>query len=138
VCFVQDYVKDLPQPPERTKAFIELRKKYRDRDKMTEQEKAEARKTWMSINEKYPSNLPAVKDLVDHIDHIVKLVGVDYVGIGTDFDGGGALKDCFDVGEMGNITLELVKRGYTEDQIRKIWGGNVMRVFREVENKAKN
>jgi len=138
VCFVQDYVKDLPQPPERTEAFIELRKKYRDRDKMTEQEKAEARKTWMSINEKYPSNLPAVKDLVDHIDHIVKLVGVDYVGIGTDFDGGGALKDCFDVGEMGNITLELVKRGYTEDQIRKIWGGNVMRVFREVENKAKN
>lgn len=136
VCFVQEYVKDLPQPPEREKAFKELRQKFRDRDKMTEQEKTEARKMWMSINEKYPPNLASVKDLVDHIDHIVKVAGIDYVGIGTDFDGGGALKDCFDVSEMGNITLELEKRGYTEDQIRKIWGGNVMRVFREVEKKA--
>lgn len=136
VCFVQDYVKDLPQPPERAKAFKELRQKFRNRDTMTEKEKTEARKTWMSINEKYPPNLASVKDLVDHIDHIVKLVGIDYVGIGTDFDGGGALKDCFDVSQMGNITLELVKRGYTKDQIRKIWGGNVMRVFRAVEKKA--
>jgi membrane dipeptidase len=54
------------------------------------------------------------------------------VGIGTDFDGGGGLADCFDASELGNITLELVKRGYTEEEIRKIWGGNFMRVFREV------
>ncbi|MCP5103076.1 MAG: hypothetical protein GY950_06850 [bacterium] len=91
----------------------------------------------MSLNEKYPQQLAAVADAVDHIDHIVKAVGIDYVGIGTDFDGGGGLKDCFDVSQMGNITLELVKRGYTEKQIRKIWGGNIMRVFREVEKKSK-
>lgn len=59
------------------------------------------------------------------------------MGIGTDFDGGGGLKDCFDVSQMGNITQELVKRGYTEEQIDKIWGGNFMRVFRAVEKIAK-
>lgn len=137
VCFVQDYVKDLPQPPGRKEAFKALRQKYRSRDTITEAEKLEARKEWMNINEKYPQNLPTVKDMVDHIDHIVKIAGIDHVGIGTDFDGGGALKDCFDVSQMGNITLELVKRGYTEDDIRKIWGGNVMRLFKEVEKEAR-
>jgi membrane dipeptidase len=137
VCFVQEYVKDLPQPPGRREALKALREKFQNREKATEAEKIAARKEWMSINEKYPQNLPTVKDLVDHIDHIVKTVGVDHVGIGTDFDGGGALKDCFDVSQMGNITLELVKRGYTEDDIRKIWGGNVMRLFTEVEKAAR-
>ncbi len=133
VCFVQDYIKVLPQPPQRAEAFKALRQKYRRYDTMSESEKQKARKEWMRINEKYPPNLATVKDFVDHIDHIVKVAGIDHVGIGTDFDGGGALKDCFDVSGMGNITLELVKRGYTEKQIRKIWGGNFMRVFREVE-----
>ena len=81
---------------------------------------------------KYPQKLATVQDVADHIDHIVKVAGIDHVGIGTDFDGGGAVTGCFDVSEMGNITLELVKRGYTETQIRKIWGGNFMRVFKEV------
>jgi membrane dipeptidase len=137
VCFVQDYVKELPQPPQRAEAFKVLRQKYRSYETMSESEKQKARKEWMSINEKYPPNLATVKDFMDHIDHIVKVAGIDHVGIGTDFDGGGALKDCFDVSRMGNITLELVKRGYTEEQIRKIWGGNFMRVFRDVEKAAR-
>jgi len=58
------------------------------------------------------------------------------VGIGTDFDGGGALEDCYDVSQMGNITLELVKRGYTPGEIKKIWGGNITRVLKEVEKAA--
>ena len=81
--------------------------------------------------------LATVPDVVDHIDHIVKIAGIDHVGIGTDFDGGGGVEGCNDVSEMGNITLELVKRGYSEDDIKKIWGGNFMRVFREVEKIAK-
>ncbi len=76
--------------------------------------------------------------MVDHIDHMVKVAGIDHVGIGTDFDGGGGLADCVDVSQMGNITLELVKRGYTEEEIRKIWGGNIMRVMKEVQNKDSN
>lgn len=67
---------------------------------------------------------------------IVAVAGIDHVGIGTDFDGGGELTDCYDVSEVGVITRELVKRGYTGLQIEKIWGGNLMRVFREVEDAA--
>jgi membrane dipeptidase len=77
--------------------------------------------------------MATVSDLIDHIDHIVNLIGIDYVGIGTDFDGGGALEDCYDVTQMGNITLELVRRGYSKKDIEKIWSGNFMRVFRENE-----
>ena len=80
--------------------------------------------------------LPTVAEFVDHIVHIVNVAGIDHVGIGTDFDGGGELSDCYDVSEMGNITRELVKRGYTAKQIQKIWGGNLMRVFREVQSAA--
>jgi membrane dipeptidase len=72
-----------------------------------------------------------VSDVVDHIDHIVQVAGIDHVGIGTDFDGGGGVTGCTDVSEMGNITLELVRRGYSEKDIRKIWGGNLMRVMEE-------
>lgn len=74
-----------------------------------------------------------VQDIVDHIDHVVKLAGVDYVGIGSDFDGGGGISGCMDVSEFPNITRELLRRGYSEEDIQKIWGGNVLRVFREVE-----
>lgn len=80
--------------------------------------------------------LPTVTEFVDHIDHIVQVAGIDHVGIGTDFDGGGELADCYDASEMGNITRELVKRGYTARQIEKIWGGNLMRVFKNVQDAA--
>lgn len=83
-----------------------------------------------------PQKLATVVDVVDHIDHIVEVIGVDHVGIGSDFDGGGEVEGCFDVSQMTNITIELVKRGYSEEHIRKIWGGNFMRVFKEVEEFA--
>ena len=85
------------------------------------------------MDKDFPREMATVSDAVDHIDHIVELIGIDYVGIGTDFDGGGGLEDCFDVSQMGNITLELVRRGYTATEIKKIWGGNLTRVFKEVE-----
>jgi membrane dipeptidase len=79
-----------------------------------------------------------VKDAVDHIDHIVKLIGIDHVGIGTDFDGGGGLVDCSDVTELPNITIELARRGYSDKDIKKIWGENALRVFEKVQkNKVK-
>ena len=82
------------------------------------------------------AELPTVAEFVDHIDHIVNVAGIDHVGIGTDFDGGGELSDCYDVSEMGSITRELVKRGYRAQQIQKIWGGNLMRVFKNVREAA--
>ena len=71
--------------------------------------------------------------MVDHIDHVVQVIGIDHVGIGTDFDGGGGVEGCSSVAEMKNITQELLRRGYSKSDIKKIWGANFMRVFREVE-----
>jgi membrane dipeptidase len=61
------------------------------------------------------------------------LIGIDHVGLSSDFDGGGGIVDWLDASETFNITLELVRRGYSQDDIEKLWGGNLLRVWREVE-----
>jgi microsomal dipeptidase-like Zn-dependent dipeptidase len=73
-----------------------------------------------------------VKDAVDHIDYVVKLVGIDYVGIGSDFDGGGGITGLQSANEFPKITMELIRRGYSDDDIAKIWGGNLIRVMKAV------
>lgn len=137
MCILSAYVK--PQPPnlQKDSAIAALRKKYRNFQELSEEEMEQARIEWYTLHDKYPSEKAFVTDVVDHIDHIVKVAGIDYVGIGTDFDGGGGITDCNDASELGRITLELVKRGYTEEEIIKIWGGNFMRVFDEVINYTK-
>lgn len=77
-----------------------------------------------------------VADFVDHIDYMVNLIGIDHVGISSDFDGGGGIKGWSDASETFNVTLELVKRGYTESEIEKLWGGNLLRVLDEVQEYA--
>jgi len=104
---------------------------------MTDEERAKLRKSFNELNDKYPSPPATVEHVADHIDHIVKVAGIDHVGIGCDFDGGGGIEGIFDASEVMNITIELVRRGYTEEQIEKIWGGNLMRVFEEVQAVAK-
>jgi membrane dipeptidase len=89
------------------------------------------------LNRKFPADLATVQDLVDHIDHVVRLVGVDYVGIGTDFDGGGGVRGCNDVSQMINVTVELLRRGYSQKDIEKIWGKNFFRVFNRVQEVAR-
>ena len=76
-----------------------------------------------------------LKDFIDHIDYAVKLIGIDHVGISSDFDGGGVI-GWNDASETFNVTLELVRRGYTEEQIEKLWSGNLLRVMGEVERIA--
>jgi len=136
MCILSSYVKQPDANPRRDAALKALREKYKNFSEMSEKERQVVHREWRAINEKYPEKLATVSDVVDHIDHIVKVAGIDHVGIGTDFDGGGGVDGCFDVSEMGNITIELVKRGYSEEQIRKIWGGNIMRVMRDVEKLA--
>ena len=136
VCVLSDYVKKTPDNPKRDSAFKALRKKYNNFEDLTEEETHKVRQEWRRIGREYPKVLANVKDLVDHIDHIAEVAGIDHVGIGSDFDGGGALKGVYDVSEFKNITAELLKRGYTHDQIEKIWAGNFMRVFRRVSKEA--
>jgi membrane dipeptidase len=132
VCILSDYVKTPYPDRERDSAMVELRSRYNNFVGLSEETMAQAWEDWYLVNEEYPQKLAKVNDLVDHIDHIVNLIGIDHVGIGTDFDGGGELDDCRDVTQIGNITRELVKRGYSREEIEKIWAGNFMRVFREV------
>jgi membrane dipeptidase len=89
------------------------------------------------IDKEYSGDPPAsVKDLIDHIDYAVKLIGLDHVGITSDFDGGGGITGWNDASETFNVTLELVRRGYTEEQIGKLWSGNLLRVMDEVQRIA--
>lgn len=74
-----------------------------------------------------------VSDFVDHIDYLVEKIGIEHVGISSDFDGGGGVEGWSDASETFNVTLELVKRGYTENEIAMLWSGNLLRVLDEVE-----
>jgi membrane dipeptidase len=79
-----------------------------------------------------------VNDFVDHIDYLVEKIGIDHVGISSDFDGGGGIEGWNDASESFNVTLELVKRGYSEEEIAKLWGENLLRVLDEVQAVAKS
>jgi len=138
MCILSDYVKQMPSYAARDSAHVAFGKRHSNWDNYTEEQRKVGIREWHQLDMLYPPNLANVSDVVDHIDHIVKIAGINHVGIGTDFDGGGGVNGCFDVSEMKNITIELLKRGYTEEQIIKIWGGNFMRVFKEVETFAKN
>lgn len=90
---------------------------------------------YAALDEQYPE--ATVADFVDHIDYTVNLIGLDHVGISSDFDGGGGVSGWNDASETFNVTLELVRRGYTEEQIAQLWGGNLLRVMRDVERVAR-
>jgi membrane dipeptidase len=87
-----------------------------------------------AIEKKWPK--ATLQEFVDHVDHAVKLIGIDHVGISSDFDGGGGVTGWNDASETRNVTAELVKRGYTTEQIRKLWGGNLLRVWSENDSLA--
>ena len=106
-------------------------------DTLTPDRRAEFQRRLAEIDQKWPAaGRATVKDFVDHIDYAVKLIGVDHVGISSDFDGGGGIEGWNSAAETFNVTLELVRRGYTEEQIGKIWSGNLLRVWAAVEKVA--
>jgi membrane dipeptidase len=135
MCILSDYVKKMPSSARRDSAQAAFRAKHNGKQ-YSREERKEVVKEWHMLDVDFPPHLATVSDVVDHIDHIVKVAGINHVGIGTDFDGGGGVEGCYDVSEMSNLTLELLRRGYSEQDIRKIWGGNFMRVFIEVEKRA--
>lgn len=132
-----DYLRTAPPNAARDSAIAELRASMKPISEMTDEERQALRKSFNEINEKFPEPPATVTHVVDHIDHIVSVAGIDHVGIGCDFDGGGGIEGIFDASEVMNITIELVRRGYTEAEIEKIWGGNLIRVFKEVQAVAK-
>ena len=147
------YVK-VPPPPsaERTAAIAALRKEFGlppaggpggggggggGLASLSESQRAAYQKRIAEVDATHPPPVRAnVKDFVNHIDYIVKLIGLEHVGISSDFDGGGGVEGWNDASETFNVTLELVRRGYTEEQIGKLWSGNLLRVMAEVEKIA--
>jgi membrane dipeptidase len=104
---------------------------------LSEEKRAELQKKVDDVNARFPAPGRAnVKDFVDHIDYIVKKIGIDHVGISSDFDGGGGIDGWGDASETFNVTLELVRRGYNEIEIGKIWSGNLLRVLDQVQKVA--
>ncbi|MGD1806434.1 dipeptidase [Dapis sp. BLCC M126] len=138
VCIFDTYIKKLPQTAERKKAMKIIEKEIAAlrNEKLSQPEIESLREKYHQINQKYRKNKPTVADVVDHIDYMVKVMGINHVGIGSDLDGGGGVRGINDVSEMPNITKELVARGYTEEDIQKIWGENLIRVFSEVQKVA--
>jgi membrane dipeptidase len=132
ICILSNYLKTPDPNPILEQKLIEVRKKYGDYKSLSDSMKKMMREEYSQTQKKY-EKLATVKDIVDHIDHVVQVIGIDHVGIGTDFDGGGGVEGCRDVSEIKNITMELLRRGYRRTEIEKIWGGNIMRVLREVE-----
>lgn len=137
ICILSEYIKTPDPNPELDSRLKELRAKYGDYDSLSDEKKREARAEYRAIQDKY-EKLATVKDVVDHIDHVVQVIGINHVGIGTDFDGGGGVEGCRTVADMKNITIELLRRGYSKTEIEKIWGGNTMRVLKEVNQKKES
>ncbi len=147
VVSLADYLKKRVDSPERLAAIAAVRKEFgipnvqgggmrQATQGLSQEQRTGYRQKLREVDQKFPRSPVTVKDMVDHIDHIVDVIGIDHVGVGTDFDGGGGVVGFSDASESLNITVELVKRGYSEDDIRKIWGGNLLRVWREVEKVA--
>ena len=122
------------QAKERTAATDAVAEKYKDADPVTRyRETDKVAKEWAA---KIPR--PPFEDIIDHIDHVAKVAGIDHVGLGSDFDGTPSMPEGMDsAADLPKITEGLLKRGYTAAQIRKILGGNLMRVFRQVEQVSK-
>jgi len=149
------YVKQSPPPsPERQQALAAVRTEFglppaagagggggggrgAGLQSLPAEKRAEYQRRVAQVDSQFPPPPRAtVKDFVDHIDYAVKLIGVDHVGISSDFDGGGGVDGWSQASETFNVTLELVRRGYTEEQISKMWSGNLLRVMRDVEKVA--
>ena len=118
---------------ENGKAFAEIRANYRD-DPMKFRAALEELKSKSAPLPKVPLSV-----LMDHIDHIVKVAGIDHVGLGSDFDGVDALPEGLDgIDALPKITLELVRRGYTDEDVLKVLGANFLRVFERAEAYARS
>lgn len=135
---LRSYVRQLPPEmiAERDALREELGLTTREgRAAATDETRAEYARRWGEIRARYDD--VTVADFVDHIDHAVEIAGIDHVGIASDFDGGGGVEGWDDASETFAVTQELIRRGYSEEDIAKIWGGNLLRVMRAVEEAAR-
>lgn len=130
------YLIDTPTIPERQKALREVYASLGKTADLTPEKTAEAARRIAEIDRLYPVPRATVDDVLNHLFHAIEVVGVDHVGIGLDFDGGGGVTGLEDVSDVPVITAALLKAGYSETDIAKIWGGNALRVLEQARTHA--
>lgn len=125
-----------PPNPERDKALADVQAKYAGRT-LSQAEMARQTAERRAVQARYPVPRATIDDVMAHLLHAIRLIGVDHVGLSGDFDGGGGVDGLDSVADYPKITERLLKAGYSKDDIAKIWGGNVLRVLAETEAYAK-
>ena len=127
------YMIDAPKNPERDAAMAALIRQMTSPGKRTEAQAIALVAARKAIDAKWPAPRATFDDFMKHMLHAIQVVGVDHVGVSGDFDGGGGLTGLDSVADYPKITAALLKAGYSRDDIAKIWGGNALRVMREVQ-----
>jgi membrane dipeptidase len=133
---LDSFVKDPEPNSDRDREIQALNEEFGDISGMSGDRFAEFRSRRSEILGKYPGSPAILEDFMKHIDHAVAVAGIDHVGFGSDFDGGGGIVGLEDVTKLPDVTIEMVRRGYSEQDIKKFWGGNLLRVMAAVEAAA--
>jgi len=131
VNFVSDYLR---KPSEEHRRALNMVRMANIGRVLTPAMEARTKAKTDSIATHYSYERASVSDIANHIDHIVSIAGIDHVGIGSDFDGGGGVNGLEDVSQIESLTSELMRRGYSDKDITKIWGGNLLRVLSKAKS----
>jgi membrane dipeptidase len=132
------YLVEVPKVPAREEALSALSKKYGPESGLTPGQVQAYLEERRSVDQQYPVPRATLDDYMRHLLHILKVAGPDHVGIGADWDGGGGVVGLEDVSALPAITERLRQAGYTDQDIRNVWGGNLLRVLRAVQSKAES
>lgn len=133
---LDSFLKDPEPNSDRDREIQALNEEFGDISGMSGDRFAEYRSRRNEIRQKYPGSPATLEDFMQHIDHAVAVAGIDQVGFGSDFDGGGGIEGLEDVTKLPDVTVEMLRRGYSEEDIKKFWGGNLLRVMGAVEAAA--
>ena len=128
------FIKPLPQSKERTDALTALRNKWGNPNLLEAGRYEQYLDESNAIDRRFPENRATFEDYMSQVLYTIKLVGVDHVGFGADWDGGGGLDGFRDVTALPKITERLLREGYTEADLAKMWGGNVIRLLKAAED----
>ena len=128
------FIKTLPQTKERTDALAALRAKWGNPNQLPADRYEQFLDESNAIDKQFPENRATFEDYMQQVLYTIKLVGVDHVGFGADWDGGGGLDGFRDITALPKITARLLKEGYTEEDLQKMWGGNVVRLLKAAED----
>lgn len=131
------YLRPVPQPPGRVTALRALREEFGSLLGMNPEQVATMAERRREIDRDFPIDHPDLDDYMAHVLHVLELIGPDHVGIGADWDGGGGIEGMWDVAAQPKITQRLIEAGYSEADLEKIWGGNLLRLLRAAEDHAR-